>query len=234
AHTPHLRGTCSLRRAHDSLRRRHGRDTTRTAGGRRTRDWRRLADASRRSLGPNRPRSRPSGEPRSNPPARPDRPGARRTGRRARGGGWARGAHLQSGPRHPALDTARACPGPRSTRSPAVRTMSTGVLLMAHGTPASLDDMPEYLRLVRGGRPPSAELVAEMRHNYEAIGGCSPLTRLTMAQAEALQSRLGPGVPVAVGMRNWKPFIKDALVQLAAVGVSRVIGIPMTPQFSTL
>ena len=36
----------------------------------------------------------------------------------------------------------------------------TGVLLMAHGTPSSLDEMPEYLRLVRGGRPPSAELVA--------------------------------------------------------------------------
>ena len=49
--------------------------------------------------------------------------------------------------------------------------MSTGVILMAHGTPASLDEMPEYLRLVRGGRPPSAELIAEMRHNYAAIGG---------------------------------------------------------------
>ena len=76
--------------------------------------------------------------------------------------------------------------------------MSTGVLLMAHGTPSSLDEMPEYLRLVRGGRPPSPELVAEMRHNYEAIGGCSPLTRLTLAQADALRLRLGPGVPFAV------------------------------------
>jgi ferrochelatase len=112
--------------------------------------------------------------------------------------------------------------------------MSTGVLLMAHGTPSSLDEMPEYLRLVRGGRPPSPELVAEMRHNYEAIGGCSPLTRLTLAQADALRLRLGPGVPVAVGMRNWKPFIKDALNELASAGVNRVIGIPMAPQFSTL
>jgi len=39
---------------------------------------------------------------------------------------------------------------------------NVGVLLMAHGTPSSLDEMPEYLRLVRGGRPPSDELVAEM------------------------------------------------------------------------
>ena len=104
---------------------------------------------------------------------------------------------------------------------------------MAHGTPESLDDMTQYLRLVRGGRPPSPELVAEMRRNYEAIGGRSPLTAITRTQAAALGSRLG-GVPVVVGMRNWRPFIKDALAELAATGVERVIGIPMAPQFSTL
>ncbi len=105
---------------------------------------------------------------------------------------------------------------------------------MAHGTPDSLEEMAEYLRLVRGGRPPSPELVAEMRHNYQAIGGRSPLTDLTHAQADALRARLGPGVPVAVGMRNWRPFIKDALAQLTAAGVEHVVGIPMAPQFSTL
>ena len=112
--------------------------------------------------------------------------------------------------------------------------LKIGVLLMAHGTPSSLDEMPEYLRLVRGGRPPSPELVAEMRHHYEAIGGRSPLTSLTMAQAEALRARLGPDLPVAVGMRNWRPFIKDALAQLAAEGAHVVVGIPMAPQFSSL
>jgi len=108
------------------------------------------------------------------------------------------------------------------------------VLMMAHGTPASLDEMPEYLRLVRGGRPPSAELIEEMRHNYAAIGGRSPLTDLTMAQAEALRARLGGGIPIAVGMRNWRPFIKDALGELARAGATRVVGVPMAPQFSTL
>src|SRR5947207_1872266 len=110
----------------------------------------------------------------------------------------------------------------------------SGVLLMAHGTPSSLGEMPEYLRLVRGGRPPSAKLVDEMRHNYEAIGGRSPLTDLTQAQAAALRARLGDAVPVAVGMRNWTPFIKDAIGELAALGVSRIVGIPLAPQFSTL
>jgi protoporphyrin/coproporphyrin ferrochelatase len=109
-----------------------------------------------------------------------------------------------------------------------------GVLLMAHGTPSSVDEMPEYLRLVRGGRPPSDELVHEMRENYGAIGGRSPLTEITEAQAAALRERLGPDVPVEVGMRNWHPFIKDALARLGAAGVTRVIGIPLAPQFSTL
>ena len=109
-----------------------------------------------------------------------------------------------------------------------------GVLLMAHGTPSSMDEMPEYLTRVRGGRPPSPELVAEMRHNYEAIGGRSPLTDLTMAQASGLQARLGAGVRVAVGMRNWKPFIGDAIADLTTSGVTHIIGIPLAPQFSTL
>ena len=111
---------------------------------------------------------------------------------------------------------------------------TTGVLLMAHGTPASLDDMPEYLRLVRGGRPPSPELVEEMRHNYARIGGRSPLTDITLAQADALRARLGGAASVAVGMRTWRPFIKDALAALAVGGHTRVIGIPMAPQFSTV
>ena len=110
----------------------------------------------------------------------------------------------------------------------------SGVLLMAHGTPSSMEEMPEYLRLVRGGRPASPELVAEMTHNYEAIGGRSPLTDLTQAQGDALRQRLGADIPVAIGMRNWKPFIKDAITGLAAERVTRIIGIPLAPQFSTL
>src|SRR5580765_8945171 len=111
--------------------------------------------------------------------------------------------------------------------SPDSIAMKSAVLLMAHGTPASLDEMPEYLRLVRGGRAPSDELVAEMRHNYQAIGGRSPLTAITVAQGEALGRRLGPDVPVAVGMRNWRPFLKDVIADLAADGVTRVVGVPM-------
>jgi len=112
--------------------------------------------------------------------------------------------------------------------------MSFGVLLLAHGTPDSLDDMPEYLRLVRGGREPSAELVAEMRRHYAAIGGRSPLTDLTRAQASALASELADGTPVFVGMRNWRPFVADALGEAARAGVTDLLVVPMAPQYSSL
>jgi ferrochelatase len=112
-----------------------------------------------------------------------------------------------------------------------------GVLLMAHGTPESVNQMTDYLRRVRGGREPSAELIKEMTQNWEAIGGHSPLTDITIEQGKALKKELarnGLTVPVAVGMRNWKPFIADAMKGLVASRVARVIGIPLAPQFSTL
>ncbi len=112
--------------------------------------------------------------------------------------------------------------------------MSLAVLLMAHGTPTSLEQMPAYLTRVRGGRPPSDELVAEITANYAAIGGRSPLTDITLAQRNALRERLGPGTRVLVGMRNWDPLIADVLPALAGSDVTQVIGIPLAPQFSTL
>jgi protoporphyrin/coproporphyrin ferrochelatase len=118
-----------------------------------------------------------------------------------------------------------------------MREPEFAVLLMAHGTPESVEQMREYLLLVRGGREPSLELIEEMTHNWLAIGGRSPLTDITVQQGAALQTTLagaGMNVPVAVGMRNWTPFIADAIRQLEASGARRMIGIPLAPQFSTL
>ena len=108
------------------------------------------------------------------------------------------------------------------------------VLMMAHGTPESLDQMEAYLTRVRGGRPPSAELLEEMIGNYAAIGGRSPLTELTQAQARAVESKLGEPFRVFVGMRNWRPYIEDAAREIATQEAEKCIGIPMAPQYSEL
>ncbi len=106
------------------------------------------------------------------------------------------------------------------------------VLLLAHGTPETLDQMPEYLKRVRGGRPPSPPLVAEMTRNYAAIGGRSPLTDITRAQAAAIAEALG-GARVYVGMRNWAPEVEDAVRAAERDGAAELVAVPMTPQYGS-
>jgi ferrochelatase len=113
----------------------------------------------------------------------------------------------------------------------------TGVLLMAHGSPNSLDDMAAYLQHVRGGRPTPQALVEDIRGRYALIGGRSPLLDLTRAQGKALEERLnsdGLRCHVYVGMRHWSPFIKETVQQLVADGVRHVVAMSMAPQFSRL
>lgn len=105
----------------------------------------------------------------------------------------------------------------------------TAILLLAHGTPDAAEEIPEYLKNVVGGRPMPPEVVEEVRHRFVAIGG-SPLTRLTLEQGRLLQDALG--LPVYVGMRNWKPYIADVVRQMAADGVTRMVAICLAPQNS--
>ena len=106
----------------------------------------------------------------------------------------------------------------------------TAVLLLAHGSPDSPADVPEFLKYVTGGRAVPEASIAEIRHRYSLIGK-SPLTEITMAQAEATQRELG--LPVYVGMRNWKPFIADTAAQLADAGIEQVLAICLAPQNSS-
>jgi len=105
----------------------------------------------------------------------------------------------------------------------------TAVLLLAHGTPDSLDEIPEYLRNITGGRPLPESVVEEIRHRYSLIGP-SPLTALTLEQGRMLSVELG--LPVYVGMRNWKPYIADVLAGMCEDGIERAVAICLAPQNS--
>ena len=106
----------------------------------------------------------------------------------------------------------------------------TAVLLLAHGSPDSPADVPEFLKYVTGGRELPDAAVEEIRHRYALIGK-SPLTEITLAQGQVLEQALG--VPVYVGMRNWKPFIADAVKQIADADIERVVAICLAPQNSS-
>jgi ferrochelatase len=112
-----------------------------------------------------------------------------------------------------------------------------GVLVMAYGGPNQLHEVEPYLLDVRGHRPTSVEIIAEVRERYREIGGRSPILEQTRAQANALEAALnaaGQHFKVFVGMRHWHPFIKDTLVEMTAAGITSVVGLVMAPHYSKM
>jgi len=109
---------------------------------------------------------------------------------------------------------------------------------MTFGSAQTAEEVPDYLRSVRGGGDPDPEVVTEFQRRYELVGW-SPLVRITLEQGRALQRALdeahGAGrYAVAVGMLHSEPHIDDALRELAAAGVDRVIAIVLSPQYSPI
>ena len=107
---------------------------------------------------------------------------------------------------------------------------------MAHGAPESTDDIPEYLKTIRGGKESSPETIEIIRDRYEQIGGKSPLREITAELADQLEKFLnqqGSQFKVYVGMRNWSPYISDEVKQMKEDGIEKVIALCLAPQFST-
>jgi protoporphyrin/coproporphyrin ferrochelatase len=108
------------------------------------------------------------------------------------------------------------------------------ILLLAHGTPETVEQIPEYLRNVVSGRPVPQAVVEEIQHRYALIGH-SPLTEITFQQARLVESELaadGKPVPVYVGMRNWRPYIPEVVRQMRADGIEEAAVICLAPQNS--
>jgi ferrochelatase len=124
------------------------------------------------------------------------------------------------------------------TGGPPDREPPIGVLVMAHGTPRSLEEIPAFYTEIRRGRAPSAEQLAELVGRYRAIGGTSPLNEITAAQVAGIGAALetrGPGrFLVAGGAKFAPPRIEEAVAGLRAGGVGRVIGLVLAPHSSTV
>ncbi|HEX6419095.1 MAG TPA: ferrochelatase, partial [Acidimicrobiales bacterium] len=118
--------------------------------------------------------------------------------------------------------------------------MTTGLVVMAYGTPASPEEIQAYYTHIRRGRPPSPEQLAELAGRYRAIGGMSPLAERTRAQVDAIAAALEAAEPgrwrVALGNKHAPPFLEDAVASLAARGgagaLDRLVGLVLAPHFS--
>lgn len=115
-----------------------------------------------------------------------------------------------------------------------------GVLLMAHGTPTGLDEVEAFYTHIRRGRPPTIAEVEELKARYAAIGGVSPLTARTHAQAAGLGAALDArsetdarcAYTVAVGNKHSDPMLEVAVENLVAAGVDEIIGLVLAPHFA--
>jgi len=114
-----------------------------------------------------------------------------------------------------------------------------GVLLMAYGSPETLDDVEAYYTQIRGGRKPSPEALARLKERYRRIGGRSPLLEITYAQARALEQALNVNESagrfrVYVGMLHWRPFIGEAVARMVSDGIQEAVGLTLTPHYSRM
>ncbi len=114
----------------------------------------------------------------------------------------------------------------------------TGVLVMAHGTPGTPEEIAPFYTRIRRGSPPPAELLEELVGRYAAIGGTSPLTERTRAQVDGVAAALEAGSPgrfvVRFGAKYVAPTIEDGVAGLAAAGVRDVVGLVLTPHGSSM
>ena len=110
------------------------------------------------------------------------------------------------------------------------------VLLMAYGSPDSLDQVEAYYTDIRRGSPPPPHLLEELLGRYRAIGGGSPLSRIVEEQRQSLEDELasrGREWPVYAAMRHIAPRIADVVAGMAADGVERFVAIALAPQASS-
>lgn len=113
-----------------------------------------------------------------------------------------------------------------------------GLLVMAYGTPYHLDDLERYYTHIRHGRKPSFEMLEDLRNRYEAIGGISPLAKITLEQAKKLEEHLNQAqdeidFKMYIGLKHIEPFIEDAVKQMHEDGIQEAVSIVLAPHFST-
>ena len=141
-----------------------------------------------------------------------------------------------------------------------MKNKTIGVILLNLGGPDSIQAVKPFLynlfsdrQIIRLGpsfmQQPLAWLISATRSKkteqyYKLIGGKSPILEITTAQAKALDELLnGRGdknrelsgsmsFRVYTGMRYWRPFIEDAVLQMQKDGIKKVIALSLYPQYS--
>jgi len=102
------------------------------------------------------------------------------------------------------------------------------VLLVSFGGPEGLQDVMPFLENVTRGRGIPRDRLAEVGEHYYLFGGRSPINdqcRELLAALRAELDRRAITSPIYWGNRNWTPYLRDAITELAAAGHRRVVAL---------
>ncbi len=113
-----------------------------------------------------------------------------------------------------------------------------GLLVMAYGTPYKEEDIERYYTHIRHGRKPDEESLQDLKDRYKAIGGISPLAKITQEQAKKLEEHLNQiqdeiEFTSYLGLKHIEPFIEDAVKEMKQDGIQEAVSIVLAPHFST-
>lgn len=116
--------------------------------------------------------------------------------------------------------------------------LKMGLLVMAYGTPYKVEDIERYYTHIRHGRKPSPKMMSDLKNRYDAIGGLSPLAKITTEQAKSLEKHLNQVQDkiefiMYLGLKHIEPFIEDTIKQMHDDGITEAISIVFAPHFST-
>jgi ferrochelatase len=98
------------------------------------------------------------------------------------------------------------------------------LLLVSFGGPEKPDDVVPFLRNVTAGRNIPDARLEEVGEHYFEFGGRSPINDQNRDLVDAIKADLwanGIDLPVYWGNRNWDPFLKEAVEEMRADGVTR-------------
>ncbi|EEH66133.1 ferrochelatase [Actinomyces urogenitalis DSM 15434] len=126
-------------------------------------------------------------------------------------------------PTHTAASAGRQASAPAS---PDPLAPYDAVLILSYGGPMGPDDVLPFMRNATAGRGVPDSRLLEVSGHYGRFEGVSPINARNAEMLEALRAELarrGSRVPVAIGNRNWHPFVSEAMRSLADAGARHVL-----------
>lgn len=108
--------------------------------------------------------------------------------------------------------------------------MKTAVLLMAYGSPTTMDDLRAYLQGIYEGKPVPDYALRENMEKYRMVNAISPSNAIIDSVISKLKGKFNDRtIGVFLGNKHWKPWISDVVKHISEEGFRKIIAIPMFP-----